>query len=252
MKLSQVLDKLMTEKDISAYKISKSTGISDRLIGYWRKGEKLPGAENLLTIANYFGVSVDYLLTGQEKNSSSLKLTDEEQEILKLFNALSHDNKIRIKERAEVLAELEKPIINEPVVIEEPEEQESIFIEFATLKASAGTGEQLIDNPERDVIEVVKSEKTLQAKFAIQIHGDSMEPEYSDGEIVLVKTQPQINIGQIGIFTINDMGYIKKLGTDRLISVNPEYDDICFEEEQDIRCKGLVIGVLNEEDIVND
>ena len=79
-----------------------------------------------------------------------------------------------------------------------------------------------------------------------------VEPEYSDGEIVLVKTQPQINIGQIGIFTINDMGYIKKLGTDRLISVNPEYDDICFEEEQDIRCKGLVIGVLNEEDIVND
>ena len=61
MKLSQMLDKLMTEKDISAYKISKSTGISDRLIGYWRKGEKLPGAENLLTIANYFDVSVDYL-----------------------------------------------------------------------------------------------------------------------------------------------------------------------------------------------
>lgn len=68
MKLSQTLDKLMTERKISAYKISKETGISDRLIGYWRNGEKMPSAENLLSIANYFSISVDYLLTGEEKN----------------------------------------------------------------------------------------------------------------------------------------------------------------------------------------
>ena len=87
--------------------------------------------------------------------------------------------------------------------------RETIFIEFATLKASAGTGEQLIDDPEQDFIEVVKNDMTLQAKFAIQIHGDSMEPEYVNGDIVLVKAQPQIDIGQIGIFKVNDMGYIK-------------------------------------------
>lgn len=159
-------------------------------------------------------------------------------------------NKGRLRERAEVLAELEVLVADEPTNEIEPEEQETIFIEFATLKASAGTGEQLTDDPERDFIEVVKSDMTLQAKFAIQIHGDSMEPEYSNGDIVLVKAQPQINIGQIGIFTVNDMGYIKKLGTDRLISLNPEYEDIYFEEEQDIRCKGLVIGTLEEDDFV--
>ena len=112
-------------------------------------------------------------------------------------------------ERAETLAELEESVADEPVDEEEPEEQETIFIEFATLKASAGTGEQLIDDPEQDFIEVVKNDMTLQAKFAIQIHGDSMEPEYVNGDIVLVKAQPQIDIGQIGIFKVNDMGYIK-------------------------------------------
>ncbi len=248
MKLSQILNTLMTEKDISAYKIRKDTGISDRLIGYWRKGEKLPGAENLLTIANYFGVSVDYLLTGQEKNSPAIDLKDDEQELLLIYKGLSDISKAKIKERAIVLAEIENQ--TEPVANKEPEEQETIFIEFATLKASAGTGEQLIDDPEQDFIEVVKNDTTLQAKFAIQIHGDSMEPEYSDGDIVLVKTQPQINVGQIGIFTVNDMGYIKKLGADRLVSINPEYDDIYFEEGQDIRCKGLVIGTLEEDDFV--
>lgn len=82
MQLAQVLDKLMTKNDISAYKISKDTGISDRLIGYWRKGEKLPGAENLLIIANYFGISVDYLLTGEEKNTQANQLSENEQECL--------------------------------------------------------------------------------------------------------------------------------------------------------------------------
>lgn len=71
MQLSQTLDKLMQKNNVSAYKMSKDTGISDRLIGYWRSGEKLPGAENLLTIANYFGISVDYLLTGKENNQES-------------------------------------------------------------------------------------------------------------------------------------------------------------------------------------
>ena len=61
-----------------------------------------------------------------------------------------------------------------------------------------------------------------------------MEPEYANGDIVLV----------------NNIGYIKKLGTDRLISINPEYDDIYFEEGQDFRCKGLVIGTLEDDDFV--
>ena len=60
MQLAQILNNLMESKSISAYKMSKDTGISDRLIGYWKKGEKLPSAENLMIISNYFGVSIDY------------------------------------------------------------------------------------------------------------------------------------------------------------------------------------------------
>lgn len=220
--------------------------LSSSKVTAWKNGS-IPKYEILNTIAGYFNVSVGTLFDGI-KDSSTDQLTADEQELIDVFKKLSPKSQGQVKERAIVLLELETP--TEPVAEEESEEQETIFIEFATLKASAGTGEQLIDDPERDVIEVVKNEITMQAKFAIQIHGDSMEPEYSDGEIVLVKTQPQINVGQIGIFTVNDMGYIKKLGTDRLISINPEYDDIYFEEGQDIRCKGLVIGTLESDDFV--
>lgn len=62
MNFSQKLCFLMDSQKISAYKMSKDTGISDRLIGYWRKGEKLPNAENLIIIANYFNTPIDELL----------------------------------------------------------------------------------------------------------------------------------------------------------------------------------------------
>lgn len=72
MQLAQILNNLMESKSISAYKMSKDTGISDQLIGYWKKGEKLPSAENLMIISNYFGVSIDYLLTGENRKESNI------------------------------------------------------------------------------------------------------------------------------------------------------------------------------------
>ena len=72
MQLAQILNNLMESKSNSAYKMSKDTGISDRLIGYWKKSEKLPSAENLMIISNYFGVSIDYLLTGENRKESNI------------------------------------------------------------------------------------------------------------------------------------------------------------------------------------
>lgn len=233
-------------KKYSVSNLLDQCATSRSAINAWKKGNISAGTT--AEIAKALNVSIEYLITGQEKSSPTIELNADEQELLEYFSKLSDKSKGKIIERAAVLAELEAPA--ELVVEEETEEQETIFIEFATLKASAGTGEQLTDDPERDFIEVVKNDVTIQAKFAIQIHGDSMEPEYKNGDIVLVKTQPQIEVGQTGIFTINDLGYIKKLGKDRLISLNQDYDDIYFKEGQEIRCKGLVIGTLEEDDFV--
>ena len=115
MKLSQVLNSLMAETNVSAYKISKETGISDRLIGYWKKGEKMPSAENLLTIANYFGISVDYLLTGEDKIKP---VANDELELLTYYKELPEREQMKLIGRASALAEVYK----EQVEAEESEE----------------------------------------------------------------------------------------------------------------------------------
>ena len=57
-----------------------------------------------------------------------------------------------------------------------------------------------------------------------------------------------IRIGEIGVFTIDGMGYVKKRGESSLISLNPEYDPIPFSENT--RCNGKVIGILDPSWIV--
>lgn len=124
------------------------------------------------------------------------------------------------------------------------EEEPTITINHSTYKVSAGTGFELGEGDSWETIEVPDSPETRKADFALTIQGDSMEPVYFDGDIVLVKEQPSVDIGEIGIFTINGDGYIKKYGGDRLISLNAVYDDIIFSEHDDdcIRCIGKVIG----------
>lgn len=236
MKLSQVLNSLMAETNVSAYKISKETGISDRLIGYWKKGEKTPSAENLLTIANYFGISVDYLLTGEDKIKP---VANDELELLTYYKELPEREQMKLIGRASALAEVYK----EQVEAEESEEP-TIEIRHSYYKVSAGTGYNLNDGDQWDTIEVPDTPEANKADFALTISGDSMEPVYYDGDIVLVKSQPAIDNGEIGIFIIEDNGYIKKYGGDKLISLNAKYDDIMFSDydPDDIRCMGLVIG----------
>ena len=106
MQFAQIFNKVITEKKISAYKMSKDTGISDSLICYWKKGERMPNAENLIVISRYLGVSIDYLLTGNEPipksnipntiELSNLSLTENEEDILSLLNQLSERNQVKL------------------------------------------------------------------------------------------------------------------------------------------------------------
>lgn len=244
-----VFNKLCKENNTTPTALALKLGLSKGNTSSWKKGGN-PSADVLIKIADELDCTIDLLLGRSKKRLSLDKLSDDEQKLINIYKGLSQMNKGRLKERAEMLAELETPVINEPAIEEEPEETETIFIEFSTLRVSAGAGEPLIDDSFPDFIEVKKGELTENANFAVKINGKSMMPHFKDGDVLLVRSQPYVNIGEIGIFIIDGNGYIKKRGNDRLISINPEYDDIYFREGQDIRCKGLVIGTLEDDDFV--
>lgn len=63
MEHTNIILRIMEERKITAYKLSKATGISESLFTKWREtpSSKI-SSRNLVLIADYLGCSVDYLL----------------------------------------------------------------------------------------------------------------------------------------------------------------------------------------------
>ena len=70
-----------------------------------------------------------------------------------------------------------------------------------------------------------------------------------DGDRVLVEHTDRLRPGEIGIFLVDNEGYIKEYRPDGLHSHNPDYGRIPLSGEEPVRCVGRVIGKLKEEQI---
>lgn len=73
--------------------------------------------------------------------------------------------------------------------------------------------------------------------FGLQIHGDSMEPKFSDGDVVIVRKQNDAESDDIVIAMVNgDDATCKRLKKYKdgiaLISTNPTYDPMYFSKEE--------------------
>lgn len=88
--------------------------------------------------------------------------------------------------------------------------------------------------------------------FALQIQGDSMEPQMSEGDVVIVRKQEDIDSGQIGIILVNgDEATVKKVVKKEhgimLIPFNSDSYDPWFYDEFDIQFKPVkIIGRVVE------
>ena len=96
---------------------------------------------------------------------------------------------------------------------------------------------------------------TCRADCVFTVNGDSMEPDYPDGCMVLVKRisdSGELTPGDIGAFMIDNETYIKEYREDGLHSLNPKYDVMRFSDEESVYLIGRVIGVLSPESIATE
>ena len=56
------LKELRTDKGLSQVQLAKETGLGKSAIGFWEKGQRIPNALAVITLAKYFNVTTDYLL----------------------------------------------------------------------------------------------------------------------------------------------------------------------------------------------
>ena len=87
--------------------------------------------------------------------------------------------------------------------------------------------------------------------FALQIKGDSMEPKISDGDVVIVRRQSDVDSGQIAIVMVNGddatcKKYVKHDNGISLVSMNPAYSPMFYTYEEVEKKPIIILGRVIE------
>lgn len=208
---------LRQERGITQEQLGKIIGVQKSAVTKYEKGEIIsPPTSTLTTLANYFNVSIDYLLNKTEYRNE----TERRSKIAEWDEKYNKDGQLTRETTA-----FEKILTKIPM--------------FSNV-VSAGYGTWLGEGYEYEFeyLENVPSG----TDFALRVRGDSMEPMYSNGDIVFVKANVIVESGQIGVFCLNDEGYLKMLQGNKLVSLNPKYKPITVNEFDTFYCAGRVIG----------
>ena len=208
-------------------------GISKNAIGNYEKGFRSPKKDTMFDLANAFNISIDDLFPPIQKDSSSLTSS-----IQTIYDELNPPRQVKVLNYA-------KMQLNEQVN-EVSEVLQLYSYDYYDHPASAGTGQYLNDVR----VEQIELPVDIDADFVIPIKGDSMEPDYHDGDLVFIQTSVDLNDGVIGVFNYNGDAYIKQLVIDKdqayLHSLNPAYKDMPITPETDFRIIGEVVDLYRE------
>ena len=124
-------EKLCSEKNVTPYRVCKETGIPTSTISNWKAGRYTPKQDKLKRIADFFGVSVDFLITGKEE-------------------AVAQEEHIDLKAEFNRIKKLLESGENAPLYFDgQPADQESINLLLDQIKISFALLERMRKNREK-------------------------------------------------------------------------------------------------------
>lgn len=78
-KMYEIFEQLLQKYGITSYKLSKEIGVSQAVLSSWKTGRTIPKQPSMQKIADFFGVSLDYLMTGKEPEEKEPVLTPKDE-----------------------------------------------------------------------------------------------------------------------------------------------------------------------------
>ena len=208
-------------------------GISKNAIGNYEKGFRSPKKDTMFDLANAFNISIDDLFPPIQNDSSS-----NVSQIQSIYDKLNPPRQVKVLNYAKMQLNEQENEVSEAIQL--------YSYDYYDHPASAGTGQYLNDVR----VERIELPVDIDADFVIPIKGDSMEPDYHDGDLVFIQTSVDLNDGVIGVFNYNGDAYIKQLVIDKeqayLHSLNPAYKDMPITPDTDFRIIGEVVDLYRE------
>ena len=259
------IKQIKNEKKITNDELSRLSGIPlgtlSKLLAGLSDSVKL---SNMIAICDALECSLDYVVSGIPENTNNFTLDGNEIRLIEEYRRLDNHGRellmlIAGKERERVSSEEypaaplftrePKPVVTAPIAQRYKDSGAGRVtkrsIPLYDLPVSAGIGEYL-DGEAAESVSITVSESTAAADFALRISGNSMEPKYRDGDVLLVQNSEGVEVGEAGIFILDGSGYFKIYGGDCLISLNPEYGRIMLKDFENASCIGKVLGRLKK------
>ena len=222
--------------------LAKRLNTTKQTISRYEKGDRKANQDMLFELCDIFGVSIDDFFPSQNEalqspTTSPIQTIYDQLEPPRQRKVITYAEKLR--DEQEKRRKAKKNEVSEKVV-------QLYDYDYYDHAASAGTGQYLNDVR----VERIELPVDVDADFVIPIKGDSMEPDYHDGDLVFIQTSVDLNDGVIGVFNYNGEAYIKQLVIDKdqayLHSLNPEYKDMPITPETDFRIIGEVVDIYRE------
>ena len=238
MRFGETLKSARLRAGLTQLQIAQALGITASTYCGYETGKRQPDLSRLRRLAQLLHTSADALLSLPSDSPEIQKapvhpVTEAEYEGLELFRSLdAHGQRIVRLVFDEELSRLQAAAFRAP--------KRAIF-RISEQPAAAGLGVYLGPDAFRDV-SVRRSTLPRGARFGVPVSGDSMEPAYHDGDILIV-SDALPEPGDVGVFVMDAMGYVKVCGRGELLSLNPAYAPIPMTEG--IRPCGKVIGTLD-------
>ena len=221
--------------------LAKRLNTTKQTISRYEKGDRKANQDMLFELCDIFGVSIDDFFPSQNEALQSPAASP----IQTIYDQLRQPRQEKVLNYAE--RQLKEQRNEEETKINEVSEVIQLYsYDYYDHPASAGTGQYLNDVR----VERIELPVDIDADFVIPIKGDSMEPDYHDGDLVFIQTSVELNDGVIGVFNYNGDAYIKQLVIDKeqayLHSLNPAYKDMPITPETDFRIIGEVVDLYRE------
>ena len=230
--------------------LAKRLNTTKQTISRYEKGDRKANQDMLFELCDIFGVSIDDFFPSQNE-STQLPTSSQIQAI---YDQLEPPRQGKVLTYAE--SQLNEQKNEEETKINEVSEVISLYQVEVVSETAAACGFNYgfgYDDTDRETIEV--DEQPPRHDIATKVSGDSMQPDYQDGDILyLVDKGLTTYNGDLAVIAYGDRSYFKKIYTEngrlRLVSLNDKYEDIIldFPPAEDTHIKiYAVVGVYRGE-----
>ena len=224
------------QRGITQKELAKEVGITASTMTDYMKLRSAPSFGVIQKLSDYFGVKKsDIDTTFKEESTNYLPDTPDflTQQITDNVVQLSVENKKIVLRTSEDLLKEQKN--EEEAKINEVSEVISLYQVEVISETAAACGFNYgfgYDDTDRETIEV--DEQPPRHDIATKVSGDSMQPDYQDGDILyLVDKGLTTYNGDLAVIAYGDRSYFKKIYTEngrlRLVSLNDKYEDIILD-----------------------